>query len=147
MRIRASRAADVPRLFEIWQRAVAATHDFLLPEDRDFFAAIVRDQYLPATPFTVAVDEEDKPIAFLGMTESKIDSLFVSPDQRGRGIGRRLIDHAREAHPELTVDVNEQNEAAVGFYERMGFRPVGRSETDDTGRPYPLLHLELGPST
>lgn len=144
MRIRASRAADVPRLYEIWETAVAATHGFLSPEDRDFFAGIVRDQYLPALPFTVAVDEEDRPVAFLGMTESKIDSLFVSPDRHGHGIGRRLIDHARAAHPVLTVDVNEQNEAAVGFYERMGFRRVGRSERDDSGRPYPLLHLELG---
>lgn len=144
MRIRASREADVTRMFEIWQDAVAATHDFLSPEDRDFFAGIVRNHYLSAMPLTVAVDEADRPIAFLGMTGSKIDSLFVAPDQHGRGIGRRLIDHAREAHSKLTVDVNEQNESAVGFYERIGFSRVGRSETDDSGRPYPLLHLELG---
>ncbi len=143
MRIRASRAADVPRLFEIWQDAVAETHDFLSRDDRDFFAAIVRDRYLPAMPFTVAADEADTPVAFLGMTGSKIDSLFVSPDQHKRGIGRRLIDHALEGHRVLTVDVNEQNEGAVGFYERLGFRRTGRSEVDDSGRPYPLLHLEL----
>jgi len=41
------------------------------------------------------------------------------------------------------VDVNEQNHQAVGFYARMGFQMVGRSEKDPFGQPYPLLHLAL----
>ncbi|WP_267461661.1 GNAT family N-acetyltransferase [Klebsiella pneumoniae] len=40
-----------------------------------------------------------------------------------------------------TTNVNEQNEQAVGFYQKMGFRVTGRSETDDLGQPYPLLNL------
>ena len=51
------------------------------------------------------------------------------------------MDHARSLHPVLTVDVNEQNPRAIGFYERLGFARTGRSETDDQGRPYPLLHM------
>jgi putative acetyltransferase len=43
----------------------------------------------------------------------------------------------------LTVDVNEQNTQGVGFYRHLGFVETGRSETDDQGRPYPLLHLKL----
>lgn len=42
-----------------------------------------------------------------------------------------------------TVDVNEQNTQAVGFYARAGFTVTGRSPVDDEGRPYPLLHLAL----
>jgi putative acetyltransferase len=42
---------------------------------------------------------------------------------------------------DLTVDVNEQNPAAVGFYEAVGFVVVGRSPLDDAGRPFPLLHM------
>ena len=143
MRIRASRASDVALMFDIWRDAVAATHHFLSDADREFFSGIVRNHYLPAMPFTVTVDEEDRPVAFLGMTGARIHSLFVAPDQHGRGIGRRLIEHARHEHGELTVDVNEQNQSAVGFYERMGFRRIGRSDMDDSGRPYPLLHLKL----
>jgi putative acetyltransferase len=90
----------------------------------------------------VAVDEEDRPIAFLGMSGAKIDALFVAPDQHGRGIGRRMIEHAQLEHSKLSVDVNEQNGGALAFYERMGFSRAGRSELDDSGRPYPILHLE-----
>ncbi len=43
--------------------------------------------------------------------------------------------------PELTTNVNEQNEQAVGFYKKVGFKVTGRSEVDDLGKPYPLLNL------
>jgi hypothetical protein len=42
-----------------------------------------------------------------------------------------------------TVDVNEQNPQAVGFYLHIGCEVVGRSELDGMGKPYPLLHLRL----
>ena len=41
------------------------------------------------------------------------------------------------------VDVNEQNEPALGFYRHLGFAVVGRSALDGQGRPYPLLHMSI----
>ncbi|MFC7065581.1 GNAT family N-acetyltransferase [Brucella rhizosphaerae] len=77
------------------------------------------------------------------MSESNIDSLFISPDQRGKGIGKHMIAHVKALVGTLTVDVNEQNVQGTGFYRHMGFVETGRSETDDQGRPYPLLHMRL----
>jgi putative acetyltransferase len=92
----------------------------------------------------VVADAEDRAVGFMGLTGSNIDALFVDPELHGRGIGRALVEHARSvAGDELTVDVNEQNESGAGFYERLGFRRIGRSELDEQGRPYPLLHLRL----
>lgn len=70
-----------------------------------------------------------------------MDALFVDPDIRGCGVGKLLIEHALSLAPALTTNVNEQNEQAVGFYKKMGFRVTGRAEVDDLGQPYPLLHL------
>nr|WP_170112636.1 acetyltransferase [Sphingomonas fennica] len=140
MRIRRSRPADVTRLHAIWREAVLATHDFLSAED---FAAI---DALAA--LWVAVDGEDRPVAFMGLSEAHVDSLFVDPAMHGRGIGAAMIDHARGGAAglggtALSVDVNEQNDKAVGFYAHLGFRVTGRSERDDEGRPYPLLHMTM----
>lgn len=141
MKIRPSHAGDVDRLYEIWRSAVDATHNFLPPDEIEAIAGDVRDKYLPAAEFLVAVDEADQPLAFMGMTKNKIDSLFVDPAAFGQGIGRALVERAFEVGPEILVDVNEQNEGACFFYRRMGFERYDRSAVDDQGRPYPLLHM------
>ncbi|MFC1459918.1 acetyltransferase [Microvirga arabica] len=140
--IRLSRPSDLPALFAIWQGAVRATHLFLTEQDIAFYAQQVRDHYLPSCPFWVATGRNDQPRGFLGMTDSKIDALFIDPAHHGQGIGRALVDHAASLSGSLTVDVNEQNEGACGFYKKLGFRQVGRSELDDSGKPFPILHLE-----
>ncbi|MEI2299479.1 acetyltransferase [Ensifer sp. MJa1] len=142
--IRSSRPSDIPRSFDIWRSAVVATHDFLTPEDFAAIEVLVRDHYLPVAEFLIAADENDRALGFMGMTGAQIDSLFVHADARGAGVGRRLVEHAVSLHPVLTVDVNEQNASGAGFYQRLGFKPVGRSPVDDAGRPYPLLHLRRG---
>jgi putative acetyltransferase len=139
--IRLSRPSDVQNLYEIWHEAVQATHSFLSEQDIAFYAQQVLDSYLPSRPFWVAVGQDDKPRGFLGMTGSKIDALFIHPDFHGQGIGRALVDHAGSLSNSLTVDVNEQNGSASAFYRRLGFRQTGRSELDDSARPFPLLHL------
>lgn len=40
------------------------------------------------------------------------------------------------------MDVNEQNQSAKLFYQVMGFEEYDRSEVDDAGREYPILHLK-----
>ena len=106
-------------------------------------AISVAEKYLPDAELWVAVDQQDRPLGFMGMSQAHIDTLFIHPEHRGKGIGRMLLDHARQRAGVLTVDVNEQNEQAVGFYRRMGFVETGRSARDDEGRPYPLLHMNL----
>lgn len=140
--IRRSAAADTEALTGIWRSAVKATHDFLSETDFREIETLVAEQYIPNASLWVAVDATDRPLGFMGMTGSHVDSLFVAPDQRGTGLGTALMDHARKmAGLPLSVDVNEQNSQAVGFYERLGFEQFDRSPLDDAGRPYPILHM------
>jgi putative acetyltransferase len=139
--IRHSRSDEGDALVDIWRRAVDATHHFLSSQDRAEIEQQVRT-FLPAAPLWVAANEQDKPVAFMLLSENHMDALFVDPDHRGTGVGKMLIQHALSLTSGLTTDVNEQNQQAVKFYEKMGFVQVGRSATDDHGRPYPLLHLQ-----
>jgi len=111
----------------------------------DDLAAIdraVADEYLPNAELLVAVDAYGAPVAFLGGTGREIDSLFVDSCAHRQGIGRTLVEtFAASGKGELHVEVNEENAAARAFYERLGFRIVGRSPLDRQGRPYPLLRL------
>lgn len=117
-----------------------ATHDFLSAEYRAELEELVRS-FLPEAPLWVAVNERDQPVGFMLLSGQHMDALFIDPDVRGCGVGRMLVEHALSMAPELTTNVNEQNEQAVGFYKKVGFKVTGRSEVDDLGKPYPLLNL------
>ncbi len=138
--IRRSRHDEGEKLVAIWRRSVDATHDFLSKEYRVELETLV-SSFLPEAPLWAAVTEKDEPVAFMLLTGEHMDALFVDPTVRGCGVGKLLIEHALTLAPKLTTNVNEQNEQAVGFYQKMGFKVTGRSETDDLGKPYPLLHL------
>ena len=139
--IRKSRETDLRRLYEIWTEAVKATHHFL---DNDAFSEIadlVKDKYLPSRVFDVYVNEDDIALGFMGATGNEVESLFIHPDHFGKGIGRTFINMMKEAHADVTLEVNEQNPQAVGFYKACGFDVIRRDPTDDHGRPFPILHM------
>ncbi|CAM3806716.1 acetyltransferase [Tsukamurella strandjordii] len=133
---------EYPRLVRIWRSSVDATHHFLASADRDEIEGNLADSYFPQVRLTVA-DLDGRPVGFAGTADRELVMLFVDADARGRGIGGALLDHVVAEQGVRTVDVNEQNEQAVGFYARKGFTVAGRSATDGEGRPYPLLHLAL----
>jgi putative acetyltransferase len=144
MNIRRAIPTDREVLLDIWLRSVRATHTFVSEDDIQSFIPLVRDYLASSEPeFWVLCSDSGEVMGFMGMSGSKMDALFLAPECHRCGGGRRLVRHAQELKGELTVDVNEQNSAACRFYEACGFVVEGRSELDDTGRPYPLLHMRL----
>lgn len=91
----------------------------------------------------VVAEENGEPVAFLGAEKRKIEMLFVAAERRGGGIGKSFIKYAIENWGADMVTVNEQNPQATGFYERMGFETVARSDTDEQGNAYPILYMRL----
>jgi putative acetyltransferase len=140
--IRLSRPGEGDRIVAIWRAAVDATHDFLSIEDRMTIDAEAR-AYLLSGPLWVATGPGDRPLAFMGLSEARLDALFVDPPHRGKGLGRALVSFAASRHPLLDTEVNAQNRQAVGFYRKLGFIETGRSVTDDQGRAYPLVRMRL----
>lgn len=142
LEIRMSQPSEASEIIQIWKNSVDATHDFLTADDRQEIEKEVVGFFLE-TPVWVATNRDDQPLGFMFLHDGHLEALFVDASARGLGVGKRLISHALELHPDLSVDVNEQNQQAVGFYQHMGFQVSGRSEQDNQGRPYPLLHLRL----
>jgi putative acetyltransferase len=134
---------DFPRVVDVWEASVRATHHFVSEADILFFRPLVHD-VLPQMPQLACVRDDIGQVAgFIGVANGKVEMLFLHPAVRGQGAGRRLLTYAIRSFGATTLDVNEQNEQALGFYLRMGFEVIGRSERDGTGKPYPLLHLQL----
>jgi putative acetyltransferase len=143
MIIRRATPADCAILLDRWLRGVQATHSFVSPADIEAMTPKVRSYLSSDAQIWVACDESGTAMGFMGLSAGKIDSMFLAPEFMGRGVGRQMVRHAQSQWADLTVDANEQNEAATGFYEACGFVVTGRSELDEQGRPYPLLHMRL----
>ena len=133
-RLESPAPAELDALTALWEGSVRATHDFLAPEDFAFFRRMVREEALSGVEELYAIRDSEA---------GNLEMLFVAPGKRGKGLGRELVEYLVAHRGVRRVDVNEQNAQAVGFYARMGFRVVSRSETDPSGRPYPILHLSL----
>ena len=140
LQIRPHLPSEATSMFIIWEASVRATHHFLSEMDIHQIGIQVK-QYLDSASFSVVTDSSNIVLGFMGMTENKIDSLFVHPNYFGKGIGKLLIRHALSISSELFVDVNEDNLQAKVFYEKMGFKMLERSELDDEGRPFPILKM------
>ena len=134
---------DSGRLLEVWEASVRATHHFLAEPDIQFIKPLVLEGVYHLPHLYCARDSTGALIGFVGVADAKMEALFVHPEWHGRGIGRRLARFAVSTLGATDVDVNEQNEQAVGFYRNLGYEVYGRSELDSTGKPFPLLHMRL----
>ena len=132
---------EYPALVEIWERSVKATHAFLSNEDLNKIKKALIPYYFPNVNL-YAVTDNERMTGFIGLSSNLIEMLFIDDSYRGKGYGSALIDFALKQGA-TKVDVNEQNTSALNFYQARGFRIIGRDETDEAGRPYPILHLSL----
>ena len=118
-----------------------ATHGFLAEGGVEFYKPYVVEA-VKSLPLVMTARANGKAAAFMGITGAHLDALFAAPEYFGRGVGALLMREAI-ARGVRSVDVNEQNPRARHFYEKHGFQTAGRRETDDCGKPYPILRMEL----
>jgi len=138
---------DYPRMLEVWEASVRATHQFVMEEKiRLLKNMIVEQRLFEKSDLFCLRDAEGRVSSFAGTSGNSLDMLFLHPDIIGTGAGKILMSYALGTKQVTRVDVNEQNTNALNFYRRFGFEVIGRSETDDNGQPFPLLHMQLNSS-
>ena len=130
----------VDRLVNVWERSVRETHAFLSKGEIAEIKPFV-PQALMSVETLVVAKRDDAPVGFMGVQDGRLEMLFLDPEARDRGLGRALLTYGIERLGVAELTVNEQNPQAVGFYEHLGFKTYRRTETDEEGRPYPLLYM------
>lgn len=129
-------------LTAVWEQSVRATHNFLSEREIQEIKKYVPSALSNAEHLIVS--EKDKNIvAFAGTEKGKLEMLFLLPCERGKGLGKRLLQYGINNYGIITLTVNEQNPQAVGFYRHMGFEIYKRTDNDEEGNPYPLLYMRL----
>ena len=131
------------QLLNVWENSVRATHFFLAEADMEDIKKYVPQALRDISHLIVAENGQGVPAAFMGIEGQKLDMLFISPEETGRGWGRKLLQYGMQNFAINTLGVNEQNPQAKGYYEHMGFQVYKRTDHDEQGNPYPVLYMRL----
>lgn len=130
------------QLTTIWEDSVRATHLFLSEAEIQEIKAYVPQALTGVSRLLVAERAPGQPVAFMGIEGPRLEMLFLSPAERGAGLGRQLLEYGIRHYHLQELTVNEQNPQAVGFYQHMGFETYRRTDCDEQGGPYPLLYMK-----
>lgn len=128
-------------LLEVWENSVRATHLFLSDSEIQSIKKYVPQALNEVLHLLIAEDESGRAVAFMGVEAGSLEMLFIAPEERGKGLGKRLIQYGIKNYSVEKLTVNEQNPQAKGFYEHMGFQVYKRTDLDEQGNPYPLLYM------
>jgi ribosomal protein S18 acetylase RimI-like enzyme len=88
---------------------------------------------------TAWVGERDgSVIGFCVREDDNITGLYVQSDARRLGMGKALLDLAKQDRDWITVWVYEKNTRARAFYRREGLEEIGREKDEYS----PLIYIE-----
>ena len=133
----------ISKLLEVWEDSVKATHLFLSDDEIKNIKKYVPQAIFEVSHLVVMENESHQPIAFMGIEDIKLEMLFIKNSERGKGLGKQLLNYGIENYNVNELEVNEQNPSAKEFYEHMGFKTYKRTELDAQGNSYPILYMKL----
>ena len=131
-------AADEDAAIALWQRTWQQAYPQIAFAKRvEWWRARWRDELVPVA--TIVVAERDGIMVGLVTIERDtgyLDQLVVAPELWGSGLGRRLLDEAKQLSPEkIELHVNQDNERAIRLYAKAGFSVTGESVSKHSGLP------------
>ena len=102
--------------------SICASHTFFLSDEAIHQIKEYVPQALREVAHLILVETaRGEWIGLMGIEQSRLEMLFLLPEERGKGIGKQLLQYGIQNFGIQEVTVNEQNPQAVGFYEHMGF--------------------------
>ena len=144
IKLRRARADDAAVVAEIFLDSFHATYDFALAHSDDEVRGWVRDDVVATQETWVAV-EGGRVVALMVVAPGHLEQLYVATHRLGKGIGRRLLDLAKDRSPDgLRLWTFQVNERARRFYERNGFLAVEFTEGNNEERQPDVRYEWLG---
>lgn len=129
--IRELRKTDINRVADIWLDTNLKAHYFIPARYWKSNFELVKEMLSQAE---VYVYEDDKEIhGFIGLSGEYIEGIFVSDEKQSQGIGKLLLDHAKDRKPKLRLNVYKKNTRAISFYQREGFEIQDEGLDNATG--------------
>ena len=134
LKIRRAAPGDAQEICTLHRASIRQLCSVAYPPDKiaAWTDPLTPDRYLPAMQqfdFFVAEDSRILGFVILDVNGAELNAIYLHPDAIGRGVGRRLFEHAERLARDHSVSELKVRSTlnAVGFYEACGFSRVRES--------------------
>ena len=117
--IRELQKADINQVADIWLDTNIKAHSFIPAQYWKSNFELVKELLLQATVYVYEDNQEIQ--GFIGLSDEYVEGLFVSDEVQSRGIGKILLNYAKDKRNRLRLNVYQKNAQAISFYQREGF--------------------------
>lgn len=117
--IRELQEKDINRVAEIWLDTNLKAHDFISAQYWRSNFELVKDMLAQAEVYVYEDNQEIQ--GFIGLNGEYIEGIFVSDKMQSKGIGKILLNYAKDTRKKLFLNVYIKNTSAISFYQREGF--------------------------
>ncbi len=139
--IRKSNKYDTELILDIWLKSSIKAHDFIDPSFWELKVPEMRDVYLPLAETYIYEDDDDEIKGFVSLVDDTIAAIFVAPDQQGLGVGKELMNMAKQMRSKLVLTVYKENVKSIEFYKRFGFKILKEQIDENTDHPELLMEF------
>ena len=117
--IRELQKSDINKVTDIWLDTNVTAHSFISLQYWQNNFELVKELLLQATVYVYEKNQEIQ--GFIGLNDEFIEGIFVSNEMRSYGIGKALLNYAKNKRNKLFLNVYQKNLRAISFYQREGF--------------------------
>ncbi len=128
--IRELKKTDIDQVADIWLNTNIKAHNFIPAQYWQTNFDMVKEMLFQAE---VYIYENKKNIqGFIGLQNDYIAGIFVSDKAQSQGIGKSLLNFAKDKKEELYLSVYQKNIRAIHFYQREGFKIQSENIDENT---------------
>ena len=123
----------IEKLLRVWEDSVRATHLFLSDGEIINIREYVPLALTGIAHLIIAEDDAGEAVAFMGIQEGSLEMLFIENAQRGKGLGRKLLEYGIEKHAVERLAVNGYGGARLVPRKRVSVITAVLEAGADTG--------------
>ena len=117
--IREFQRDDINKVADIWLDTNIKAHNFIPAEYWKSNFKSVKEALLLAEVYVYEYDTEIQ--GFIGLNDEYVEGIFVSGEMQSQGIGKILLNYAKDKRNKLLLNAYQKNARAISFYKREGF--------------------------
>ena len=117
--VRELRKEDINKVADIWLDTNIKAHFFISAQYWKSNLELVKELLLQATVYVY--EDNNGMQGFIGLNDEYIEGIFVSDEMQSQGIGKILLNYAKDRRHKLLLNVYQKNTRAIAFYQREEF--------------------------